>query len=157
MPLYEGDYDATTANVLDTYGWGWHSDTGLHVIRLFTSGVFDRFPRLKIIIGHMGEMVPFMHDRILHFESHFGQHKRGWTTFWNENIWITTSGMFTLPTLIYALRNTKKDRILYSVDYPYETNLDGKKFMEDVQKSGLLTQVELEMLAYSHSGFSENL
>jgi predicted TIM-barrel fold metal-dependent hydrolase len=50
--------------VLSAYGWGWHSDTGLHFLRLYGAGVFDRFPRLKIIIGHVGEMLPFMLDRI---------------------------------------------------------------------------------------------
>ena len=57
-PHYEGNYAHSTANVLGSYGFGWHSETGLHVLRLFASGLFDKYPRLQIIIGHMGEMLP---------------------------------------------------------------------------------------------------
>ncbi|OZJ06577.1 hypothetical protein BZG36_00601 [Bifiguratus adelaidae] len=151
MSHYQGEYDAETANVLSTYGWRWHSDPGLHVLRLYASGVFDRFPRLKIIIGHMGEMLPFMHDRVLDFETHLGPRKRGWTTVWDENIWITTSGTFTVAPLACALQNTKKGRILYSVDYPFSSNLEGKRFMEEVQKSSIVTEEELEMIAYRNA------
>jgi predicted TIM-barrel fold metal-dependent hydrolase len=45
-------------------GWGWHSDVAIHILRLFAAGLFERLPRLKIIIGHMGEMIPFMLARI---------------------------------------------------------------------------------------------
>ena len=62
--LYQGNYSNEVAALLSMYGWGWHSETGLHILRLFASGLFDRFPNLKIVVGHMGEMLPYMLDRI---------------------------------------------------------------------------------------------
>ncbi|OZJ06521.1 hypothetical protein BZG36_00471 [Bifiguratus adelaidae] len=92
-----------------------------------------------------------MHDRVLDFESHWEPQKRGWTTVWNQNIWITTSGMFTPAPLACALQNTKKDRILYIVDYLFSSNLEGKKVMKEIQKSSLLTEEEVEMITYCNA------
>lgn len=66
MPHYRGNnYGEKAAQIMSTTAWGWHSKTGLHVLRLWASGLFNAFPRLKIIIGHMGEMLPFQLDRII--------------------------------------------------------------------------------------------
>ena len=69
MAKGSGIYSEIVAQGLDTYcwGWGWHSETGVHILRPFASGLFDEYPRLKVIIGHMGEMLPFMLDRIIRF------------------------------------------------------------------------------------------
>ncbi|OZJ02497.1 hypothetical protein BZG36_04846 [Bifiguratus adelaidae] len=77
---YTGNYPDNVATALSGYGWGWHSDVGLHFLRLFVSGVFDRFPRLKIIIGHNGEMLPYMLDRIDHFAKLWGHRERNLKT-----------------------------------------------------------------------------
>lgn len=58
-------------------GWGWHADTGLHVLRLFASGLFDKYPKLKIVIGHMGELIPYMLDRIVIMSNGWGKRERG--------------------------------------------------------------------------------
>ena len=149
--LYQGNYSKDVAAVLSMYGWGWHSETGLHVLRLFASGLFDRFPSLKIIIGHMGEMLPYMLDRI---EVYLAQHisrERGLRQVWDSNLWITTSGMFSLPPFACLLQAVKHDRILYSVDYPFATNEEGLQFMEDVKRSGLVNDETLEMIAYRNA------
>ena len=70
--LFSGNYSPMTAGNLGTVSWGWHSDTGLHILKLFAAGVFDRFPRLKIIIGHMGEMLPFMLERCIKYSTELG-------------------------------------------------------------------------------------
>lgn len=56
---YTGNFSETASKQLGMYGLGWHSQVALHILRLFASGLFDRYPRLKIIVGHMGEMLPF--------------------------------------------------------------------------------------------------
>ena len=66
---YAGNYGRDAQLFLATAVWGWHADVGLHGLRLFAGGVFDRFPRLRLIPGHMGEMLPYMLDRILAMES----------------------------------------------------------------------------------------
>ncbi|KIV79376.1 hypothetical protein PV11_06939 [Exophiala sideris] len=153
-PRFQGNFSKAAAEAMSAYVWGWHSDVGLHFVRLFASGLFDRYPRVKLILGHMGEMVPFMIERIERFCARWGQPQRSLATVWAENIWVTTSGMFTLGPLACALRTTKVDRILFSIDYPLEKNSDGRKFIEKVQKSGLLTEEQVEMVAFRNA---ENL
>lgn len=60
----QGSHTLELAAILSTAGWGWHSDTGLQFLRLWLGGVFDRHPRLKIAMGHMGEMLPYMLGRV---------------------------------------------------------------------------------------------
>lgn len=61
---YVGNYSMQAAMGLSTAAWGWHENVGLHILKLYAAGLFDRFPKVKIVIGHMGEMMPFMLDRI---------------------------------------------------------------------------------------------
>jgi predicted TIM-barrel fold metal-dependent hydrolase len=116
--------------VLSTAGWGWHAETGLHCLRLIVSGLFDRFPRLKIIIGHMGEALPFYIARADAFLSRSAAHlKRGIAEYFHEHFYITTSGCFSLPPFLCALQVAGADRILFSVDYPYDSNAAGRAFL----------------------------
>ena len=119
---YEGGLLSRTAQLtMASSGWGWHSDTAIHVLRLFASGVFDRFPKLKIIIGHMGEKIPFMLERVIDISTWWADRKRNFKLVWDENIWLTTSGNWSVDPMACLLRNTRKDRIMYSVDYPFAT------------------------------------
>jgi len=137
MDHYKGNYDDLIATASSAYGWGWHSETGLHILKLFASGLFDRFPKLKIVIGHMGEMLPFQLDRVMAISERWGK-KRGLREVWHRNIWITTSGMFALAPLACLLQTTSIDHGLYSVDYPFSTNEKGLEFFEEIEKSGLI-------------------
>ena len=154
MPLFNGNYSAKVTEILSTFGWGWHADTGLHLMKLFCSGTFDRFPNLKVVIGHNGEMVPCMLQRQSDFFDQMVPMKRNLVEVWNSNIWVTTSGMFTIPPFLTLMHTTKIDRIMYSVDYPFCSNKEGLKFMEDLQKSGLLSEEQFEQVAYRNA---ENL
>jgi len=151
MTPYQGNYPKDVSLFLAAYGWGWHSDTGLHFLRLFSSGLFDRYPRLKMVIGHMGEMLPYMLDRVELFTNRLVPRERSLKKVWEENLWITTSGMFTLGPFSCLLRTVKMDRILYSVDYPFNSNGEGSKFIEEISKSGLITEDELAMFAYRNA------
>jgi 5-carboxyvanillate decarboxylase len=112
-------------------GWSWAAETGTHVIRLIGEGVFDQFPRLKIVIGHMGENVPFCLDRI--DNRYFWEHqmagtapklKRRPSDYFRDNIVVTTSGMnFTAP-LLMTLQTVGFDNVLFAADYPFETVRD---------------------------------
>ena len=152
--LYQGNYSQDIATVLSMYGWGWHSEKGLHILRLFASGLFDRYPNLKTVIGHMGEMLPFMLDRIEIYMANRIHTKRGLRQVWDENLWITTSGMFSMAPFACLLQAVKPERILYSVDYPFASNEEGLQFMEEVKKSGLVDDEKFEMIAYRNA---ENL
>ena len=151
MPQYTGNFSGGASRSLGASGWGWHTETGLHVLRLYAAGVFDKFPRLKIIIGHFGEMLPFSLQRICNLSIRWGDQERKLKQVWDENIWITTSGVWSLDPMRCILGNTKIDHILFSVDYPFEKNENGLKWIEELEQSGLVTQEELEMIAYKNS------
>ena len=151
---YEGNYPPQVTTILSQQGWGWHSDVALHVIKLYASGLFnpDVCPHLKLVIGHMGEMLPFMIQRInTRLNSNWKPQERTLLTVWAENIWITISGMWDLAPFACLIRATSMDRILYSVDWPFESNEAGMKFMEEVEKSGLVDDREFEMIAYRNA------
>ncbi|KFY43826.1 hypothetical protein V494_01790 [Pseudogymnoascus sp. VKM F-4513 (FW-928)] len=150
LERHKGNYDDAIAVALSAYGWGWHADTGLHILRLFASGLFDRFPRLKIVIGHMGELLPFQLERVIAISDRFGK-QRGLREVWDANIWVTTSGMFALAPLACLLATTKIERVLYSVDYPFSSNEKGLDFFKEIEKSGLIKGEDLEKFAFRNA------
>lgn len=125
-----------TGFYLSTAAWGWHVETGTHCLRLILSGLFDRFPRLNIIIGHMGEDLPFSIARAEAVLARDTNHlKRRVSEYFQEHFYITTSGYFTVPPLLCTLQVIGADRILFSVDYPYSPNTIGRKFLDTLPVS----------------------
>ncbi|OBT61847.1 hypothetical protein VE03_08831 [Pseudogymnoascus sp. 23342-1-I1] len=151
---FQGEYPIPVAVSLGGAGWGWHSDVGLHVLKLFAAGVFDRFPKLKIVVGHMGEMLPFMLERCIDMSTRWagwGSQERPLREVWDENIWITTSGSWSLAPMKCILENTRVEHIMYSVDYPFESNERGLQWFQELEESGMLNSEQLEMIAYRNA------
>jgi 2,3-dihydroxybenzoate decarboxylase len=112
--------------VLADSPWGFGAETSLHTLRLILSGLFDRFPRLQIILGHLGEGLPFLLPRVEHRLRHMtaevrGKQQKPVTSYLRENFYITTAGHFRTQAFIDTMHEVGSDRVLYSVDYPYET------------------------------------
>lgn len=127
---YYGDLPADVSAVLATSGWGWHAETGLHALRLILAGVFDRLPTLQLIIGHMGEMIPFMLERSNDTLTPAAHLERPVAEYFVRHFHITTSGFFSEPPLLLAMQVMGADRILFSVDYPFSANERGLAFLE---------------------------
>ena len=92
----------SVSSALATTAWGWHAETGLHALRLIAAGIFDQLPNLQIILGHMGEMIPFMLNRADEWLTPAARTENNLQlsvaeTF-RRNFWITTSGMFSSPS-----------------------------------------------------------
>lgn len=138
-PVREAYYtglDPAVGFVLSTSGWGWHSEVGIHALRLILAGVFDRLPTLQIIIGHMGEMIPFMLARIDDTLTPLAkQLQRPVPDYFLRNFHMTTSGFFTDPPLLLAMQVVGVDRIMFSVDYPFSTNEQGRAFLDHASLS----------------------
>jgi len=137
---YYGGLPKHAGTVLSISGWGWHSETAIHVLRLIVSGTLDRYPRLKLIIGHMGEMLPVMMARC---DDKFkveqaGVNRRPVSQTLKDQVYITTSGIFTLPPLMAAIDTFGIDNILFSVDYPFSANEDGRRFIDSIPLSSEL-------------------
>jgi predicted TIM-barrel fold metal-dependent hydrolase len=144
MPPPKAVYDAYYAGFGDDVGfmlaapaWGWHVETGLHALRLILAGVFDRFPALQIIIGHMGEVIPFMLARI---EDTMGggtaldppktPTERPVGEYLHRNFHLTTSGIFTDPPLRCAIDTFGSDRIMFAVDHPFSDGAQARAFLD---------------------------
>jgi uncharacterized protein len=117
--------------------WGWHAETAIHMLRLVLSGALDRHPGLKIVIGHMGEALPFMLDRIdettaATAKTHLRRSVRQTLT---DQVWITTSGFFTMVPFMAALMTFGVDRIMFSVDYPFASNARARAFLDTLPVS----------------------
>lgn len=154
--LYDGNYPDGVAESMSQYGWGWHNETAVHFLRLFAAGLFDRHPTLKLVLGHLGEMLPFQLDRIEAISSRQWPHlglelRRNLRQVWNENVWITTSGMFHLAPMAAVLRQCKLDRILFSVDYPFGDNEAGVAFLKALKAEGMVSDAVLEGIAYRNA------
>ncbi|TDW96367.1 amidohydrolase family protein [Dinghuibacter silviterrae] len=119
---------------LACYGWGWHSETAIHVLRLLLAGVFDQYPGLRVIIGHMGEMLPMMMVRATRVfaPGNGGANQRTLIETFRQQVFITTSGIFTQPPLRIAIDTFGIDNILFSVDYPFSTNEMGLEFLRNI-------------------------
>ena len=130
---YYSGLDQGAGRVLEAAGWGWHSETAIHVLRMVLAGTLDKHPKLKLIIGHMGEMLPMMMARCDEvFALDIAHLQRSISRQILDQVWITTSGIFTEPPFLAALLTFGIDRIMFSVDYPYAPNHKGRAFLNRI-------------------------
>jgi 2,3-dihydroxybenzoate decarboxylase len=116
--------------------WGFSAETGLHAMRLIMSGTFDRFPKLRIILGHMGEGIPYWLQRI--DNRYLLQVKIGAveklprlpSEYFHDNFFITTAGVTSMPALRLSLDVLGAEHILFAADFPYEDDADAVRFMD---------------------------
>jgi 2,3-dihydroxybenzoate decarboxylase len=112
--------------------WGFTVETGTQAVRLVLSGVFEKYPKLKIIVGHLGEGLPFLLWRI---DSAFGRPENAKTSFrevFSKHFYLTTSGNFSDPALLCSVQELGADRILFAVDWPFVDNKPAVEWMTQV-------------------------
>ncbi|CCD96073.1 conserved hypothetical protein [Bradyrhizobium sp. ORS 375] len=134
-------------------GWGFAAETGLHAMRLIMSGTFARYPKLKIILGHMGEGIPFWLQRI--DNRYLLQVKIGAveklprlpSEYFLDNFVITTAGVTSMPALRLSIDVLGAERILFAADFPYEDDAEAVRFLE----GAALTQRERELIAHQNA------
>ena len=129
--VYYKDYLKEFPGLL-TAGWGFTVETATQGIRLVLSGLFEAYPRLKIILGHLGEGLPFSLWRIDMALQRQGNRSTPFRDTFREHFWITTSGNFSTPALLCCVMEMGVDRILFSVDYPFVLNPPGMRWMKDI-------------------------
>lgn len=157
IDIYYKDYPAMMQS------WGWQVETGTHLLRLISAGIFDRYPRLKIIIGHMGELIPFglrrintaltMGNWLLPSQSkEAGSPNRqpvqnSVIYYMRTNVFITTSGVFDQAALNCAIAELGIDNILFSIDDPFGDNFEGIDFLNKTE----LSREDKEKLAHGNA------
>jgi len=121
--------------------WGFAVETGTHLLRMITSGVFDRFPRLKVVVGHLGEALPcwlyrldYMHAATVWAGRYDSLRPRELkpSEYMRRNVWVTTSGMAWAPAIMFCREVVGADRVLYAMDYPYEYVTDEVRRQDDL-------------------------
>ena len=147
QPYYGGLGTEVTAR-LSLFGWGWHSEAGIHLLRVLLSKKFDKFPNLQVISGHWGEMVPFFLQRL---DDSIPQEvtglSRSITETYKQHVYVTASGMLGLPHFQFIHSVLGADRILYSVDFPYLTMAGARRFLETLPVS----QEDKEKIAHGNA------
>jgi len=144
-PVFD-DYPGLAASI-----WGWTAETGGHALRLILSGLFDRFPTLNIILGHMGEMLPFCLWRL---DSRFKIYRpkvkleRMPVRYVRRHIYATTAGACQPEALACTIAALGAERVMFSVDYPLEDSLEAARFIE----AAPISEPERELICWKKRG-----
>jgi 2,3-dihydroxybenzoate decarboxylase len=120
---------------LTSAAWGYTIDTANQAMRMILSGLFSEFPDLKIILGHLGEGLPFLLDRMDEAFKREGSRPMEFKKAFCDHFYVTTSGFFSTPALLCTVLQMGIDRVLFSVDWPFVENLPGMKWMEGLPLS----------------------
>src|SRR5579864_8860101 len=119
--------------------WGWGFETGSHALRLIVSGHFDRFPRSKVMLGHLGETLPFLLWRLdSRAEFHGLKLNKPPSQYIRENVIVTTSGMCSAEPLNCSIAALGQDRVMFAADHPFEAAQEAGEFMDHVPLSDAL-------------------
>lgn len=130
------------------FGYGWHVDPGIHFLNLILTGAFDRHPNLQIILGHWGELLPYYIDRFDDtLSAEFTGTKHNPSYYLKNNLYVTSSGIWTPECLEFCVKRLGVDRIVFSIDYPF-ANPKGK---EKILEHPMLSMEEREMIAHGNA------
>ncbi|QBD83403.1 amidohydrolase [Ktedonosporobacter rubrisoli] len=145
---YYAGFDPAVSASFATFGWGWHLDTGIHALRMILGGVFDRYPSLQLLLGHWGEMIPFYLARFAEALTPVArQLQRPVADYFLQQMYVTPSGMFTLPPFLLTMQVLGAERILYSADYPFQDGGQARAFLERAP----ISPADKEKIAHSNA------
>ena len=146
-PYYGGLGDELSAR-LSLHGWGWHNEAGIQVLRTILAGRFEQFPKLQLIAGHWGEMVPFYLSRLdQSLTQAVTKLERTITDTFKQNVYVTPSGIFDYPQLKFCVEVLGADRIIHAVDCPFISNEGARLFIENAP----ISDDEKEMIAHGNA------
>jgi predicted TIM-barrel fold metal-dependent hydrolase len=148
MASYTGNFAPQITTMLTRAAWGWHIETAIHMLRLILSGAFDRYRSLQIIIGHLGEAIPFMLPRIdstLPRELTKLNHSVG--TYLRENVYYSFGGFNYTHCFLDLLLQVGIDRIVLSADYPYKTMEEAMAFLDQLP----ISPMDKERIAHGNA------
>lgn len=134
--VYRGNYPDGVTAALATAAWGWHIDTATHVLRIILSGALDRFPRLQLVVGHLGEGLPFMLPRLERaLPPQLTDLKRPVGDYLRESVHYTISGFNWTQAFLDLLLQVGSERIMFSTDHPYASMAQARAFLDQLPVS----------------------
>lgn len=134
VDAYYKDYVKAFPTVI-TAGWGFTVETATAAIRLILSGMFAKYPKTKIVLGHFGESIPFLLWRIDQALSRPGQEGVKFKEIFTNNFWLTSSGNFSTSGLLCCMQEMGMDKLMFSIDWPYVANEEGMDWVKTLQLS----------------------
>jgi hypothetical protein len=132
---YYSGFSPLVNDMFGSPGWGWHIETAVHVVRIILGGTFDRFPKLQLVIGHLGEGLTAMFQRLDVMTPAMTKLKRPITSYLRENVHYTVSGFNFPATFLNLLLEVGVGRIMFSADHPYQSMEKAKAFLEQLPVS----------------------
>jgi hypothetical protein len=130
--LYSGFSPPVNA-ILQSAGWGWHIETSVHLIRMILGGVFDRYPKLQVVVGHLGEGLPFMLPRMnRNLPPETTKLQRPVAAYLRENVHYTFAGFNFPATFLDLMLEVGVDRIMFSCDHPYGSMAEARAFLDQI-------------------------
>jgi predicted TIM-barrel fold metal-dependent hydrolase len=135
MEAYYSGFSPLINDMFGSPGWGWHIETAIHVVRVILGGTFDRFPKLQIVIGHLGEGLMSMFQRLDNMTPAMTKLQKPITSYLRENVHYTFSGFNFPATFLDLLLEVGVGRIMFSADYPYQSMAAAKAFLEQIPVS----------------------
>jgi predicted TIM-barrel fold metal-dependent hydrolase len=130
-----GGFAPAVTDMFAASGWGWHIETAVHIVRIVLGGVFDAFPKLQFVIGHLGEALPFMLPRLDNMSPAVTKLKHPVSFYLRNNIHYTISGFNFPAAFLDLLLEIGVDRIMFSADHPYASMKAARDFLEQIPVS----------------------
>jgi predicted TIM-barrel fold metal-dependent hydrolase len=151
QPVVEASYGGFPPHLtaaLSGAAWGWHIETAVHLIRMIVGGAFDRFPKLQIVIGHLGEGISFMLPRLdRNLTMEMTKLQRPISAYLRENVSYTFAGFNFPATFLNLLLEVGVERIMFSADHPYGSMKEARSFLEHLPVS----TVDKERIAHRNA------
>jgi len=147
VQAYYSGFSPELSYLFANAGWGWHIETGVHALRMVLGGVFERFPNLQMIVGHMGEALPFMMSRVDSMSSSLSGLPHPVSFYLRRNFHYTFSGFNFLPTFLDLLLQVGVERIMFSADHPYASMGEARAFLDRLPVS----PVDRERIAHGNA------
>jgi predicted TIM-barrel fold metal-dependent hydrolase len=143
-----GGFSPPVTAVFAGAGWGWHIETAVHLIRMILGGVFDRYPKLQVVIGHLGEGIPFMLPRLnKNLPTEVTKLNRPIGAYLRENVHYTFGGFNFPATFLNLLLEVGVGRIMFSVDHPYGSMAEARAFLQQLP----VNEVDRERIAHGNA------
>jgi len=143
-----GGFSPPVVAMLSGAGWGWHIETAVHLIRMVLGGVFDRHPKLQVVIGHLGEAIPFMLPRLnKNLRQELTKLDRPVGDYLRQNVHYTFGGFNFPATFLNLLLEVGVDRIMFSVDHPYGSMAEARVFLQQIPVS----EADRERIAHGNA------
>jgi len=146
--LLYGRFSPAVSGMFEAAGWGWHIETGVHLIRMVLGGVFDRYPKLQVVVGHLGEGVPFMLERLnRNMPMAMTKLDRPLGAYLRQNVHYTFAGFNFPATFLDLLLEVGVERIMFSCDHPYGSMAEARAFLDQIPVS----PADRERIAHSNA------